>query len=74
MQGHPVNIATLVSMVDVPQTTALRWLQYLEKERFVRREPDPDDRRQVSVRLLNHGFARIEAYLRSMSAEIGSSQ
>lgn len=70
MQGHRVNVATLVSMVGVPQTTGLRWLQYLEKERFVRRVPDPDDRRQVSVHLLDHGFARIEAYLGSISIDI----
>lgn len=66
MQGHRVNVATLVSMVDVPQTTGLRWLQYLEKERLVRRVPDPDDRRQVSVHLIDPGFARLEAYLSSM--------
>lgn len=66
MQGHRISVAKLVAKVDVPQTTALRWLQYLEKERFVGKAPDPDDRRQVSVHLLENGLQQLEAYLRSI--------
>jgi len=62
MDGRRVTIRTLVSTVEAPQTTVLRWLEYLERERFVARRSDPDDKRVVCVELMDQGRDLLDAY------------
>ena len=62
MDGRRVTVGKLVNMIDAPQTTALRWLQYLERKRYVMRRADPDDRRVVCIELLDEGRDLLDAY------------
>lgn len=64
--GVPLSIGKLVALVGEPKTTILRWIDYLEKERLVARDPDLLDRRLVQVALLDRGRTLLDAYLRDM--------
>lgn len=52
----------------VPLTTALRHLDYLEREGWVLREPDPDDRRRVTLRLSPQALAALREYVADIAA------
>lgn len=65
MEGRQLKVGTLGSMVNVAATTALRWVQYLEKERLVVKTPDPDDGRAVDIHLSDHGRGTLDAYFSS---------
>ena len=49
-QGRLVNVTSLCVASMASFSTALRWIQAMEKEGFIVREPDPHDRRQILVR------------------------
>lgn len=55
--------ATLSKGLATPPTTIQRWVDYLEKERLVRRQPHPTDRRTAFVSLLDKGRTALENYL-----------
>jgi DNA-binding MarR family transcriptional regulator len=65
LDGRRVSFGNLVSMIGQPMTTAVRWIDYLEKERLVARRPDPDDRRVVDIELLDRGREVLDSYLSS---------
>jgi DNA-binding MarR family transcriptional regulator len=46
-----------------PPTTALRWLDYPEKEKLVAREPNPTDRRTEFVEITEKGRSAMAQYL-----------
>ena len=56
------TVSGLVSFAGVPQTTALRWLEYLEQEQLVARRPNPLDRRVYFVELTYKGRDALDAY------------
>ncbi|WP_174298969.1 MarR family winged helix-turn-helix transcriptional regulator [Sphingomonas bacterium] len=62
-KGQPVNVKTLVAMVDAPATTAQRWIDHLDKLGLVSRATDPMDRRRIEVSLTGAGQAAMESYL-----------
>jgi len=66
MDGRRVTVGNLVNMIDAPQTTALRWMQYLERRQYVKRRPDPDDKRVVCIELLDAGRERLDAYFSTL--------
>ena len=55
--------ATLSKALTTPPTTIQRWIDYLEKERLVQRNPHPTDRRTAFVSLLGKGRTALERYL-----------
>lgn len=61
--GPRLSVGRLTKMSGAPPTTALRWLDYLEKEKLVRREENPTDRRSEFVSLSEKGRSVLEAYL-----------
>ena len=61
--GPRLSVGRLSAMSGSPATTALRWLDYLEKERLVEREPNPTDRRSEFVMLTGKGMSVMEQYL-----------
>jgi DNA-binding MarR family transcriptional regulator len=61
--GPRHSIGRLVVFSGAPSTTALRWLDYLEKERLVMRHPNPTDRRSEYIQLTDKGRAKMEEYL-----------
>jgi DNA-binding MarR family transcriptional regulator len=58
---HSVTRLTAVS--GAPPTTALRWLDYLQKERLVSRQPNPTDGRSDFVELTDKGRSAMDTYL-----------
>ena len=67
-----MSVGRLVTMVAVPQTTALRWIDYLEKERLIMKRDDPDDRRFVNIELLDRGRKALDAYFDSLPANLAT--
>jgi DNA-binding MarR family transcriptional regulator len=61
--GSRQSIGRLSAVSGAPPTTALRWLDYLEKEQLVARNPNPTDRRSDFVELTDRGRSAMEAYL-----------
>lgn len=61
--GTPQTQATLSKGLATPPTTVQRWVDYLEKEHLVRRDPHPTDRRTAVVSLLDKGRKSLEDYL-----------
>lgn len=58
----------------VPPTTALRWLQVLEKEGLVIRESDPNDARRMFVGLTAHAYAKMVFYFSEASRPVRSDE
>lgn len=44
---------------EVPATTGLRWLKRLEDEGFVKRQPDPHDRRRYFITLSEESRSKV---------------
>jgi DNA-binding MarR family transcriptional regulator len=61
--GPRHSIGRLVVFSGAPSTTALRWLDYLEKGQLVMRCPNPTDRRSEFIQLTDKGRAKLEEYL-----------
>jgi len=59
--------ATLSKGLATPPTTIQRWVDYLEKERLVRRQPHPTDRRIAFVSLMDKGRNALENYLAAVA-------
>ena len=57
------TIGQLSDLSGTTKTTALRWIDYLEKEQLVRREAHPTDRRAAFVQLTEKGRGSVELYL-----------
>ncbi|PTY07208.1 MarR family transcriptional regulator [Opitutaceae bacterium EW11] len=55
--------AELADMAGVTRATMTGLVDTLERDGFVTRTPDPNDRRMMSVSLTEHGKARLEAIL-----------
>jgi DNA-binding MarR family transcriptional regulator len=72
MNGRRVSVGKLTSLVDEPKTTALRWIDYLEKEHLIEKRPDFLDRRVVWVDLLDRGRQLLDVYLSSLPDDIGA--
>lgn len=66
LDGRDLSASRILRMVHVPQSTGLRWMQYLEKERFVTRSDDDLDRRAIRVRLSERGREILDAYFASI--------
>ena len=56
-------ISRLADRAGVPMTTALRWINTLESEGLVERQPDRLDGRRVFITLSNKGVDAMAAYM-----------
>jgi DNA-binding MarR family transcriptional regulator len=61
--GTRHSVGCLSDLSGAAPTTALRWLDYLEKEKLVAREPNPTDRRTEFVQLTEKGRSAMAQYL-----------
>jgi DNA-binding MarR family transcriptional regulator len=61
-RGQAVSVSNACLAADTPASTALRWLQHLEREGLVERLPDATDARRHYVRLTDPGMTRMTAY------------
>jgi len=57
------SIGQLAKWIETPLSTAVRWIDYLAKERLVEREPHPNDKRVMFIRLLERGRSLLDDYL-----------
>lgn len=64
-QGRLVNVTSLCVASMASFSTALRWIQAMEKEGFIVRVPDAHDRRQILVRPTPEFIARFRQFLES---------
>jgi len=62
-RGPRQTVTRLVEASGFSKSTALRWLEYLEERRWVRREPHATDKRAAFVALSDQGRELIELYL-----------
>jgi DNA-binding MarR family transcriptional regulator len=60
--GARHTIVRLMAQSGAPATTALRWLDYLDKERLVTRQPNPIDKRASFIKLTNKARDALDAY------------
>ena len=58
-----LTIARLSDKLDLPPTTALRWLNYLEDKRLVVRAPHPTDQRCAILTLTSNAIEALDSYL-----------
>jgi DNA-binding MarR family transcriptional regulator len=61
---HRLSISSVCIGAAVPSTTALRWINTLEKKGLVRRADDPMDGRRVFLSLTFGATEALSAYLR----------
>jgi hypothetical protein len=62
-EGRRVSVSSATIAADVPPTTALRWIAYLEENRILSREPDPTDRRRFWLCLEEAAHEQMVRYL-----------
>jgi DNA-binding MarR family transcriptional regulator len=56
------TVSGLVNLSGVSATTALRWLDFLEKEELTARRPSPTDRRVFYIELTDKGRDALDAF------------
>jgi len=59
-----LSIAELTAITNVPLTTSLRWLSYLEEQDLVSRSIAPHDQRMVLIELTDEGRRTMDRYFR----------
>jgi DNA-binding MarR family transcriptional regulator len=68
--GGRQSIGKLINWTGEPQTTALRWINYLEKERLISRETHPLDRRTVIVEITPKGRDQLDRYFSEVAVPL----
>jgi DNA-binding MarR family transcriptional regulator len=63
---HKISVSSLCVGSNVPATTALRWIQTLEKRHLLRRVGDPLDGRRFFVSLTEKGSRAMTAYFQAV--------
>jgi DNA-binding MarR family transcriptional regulator len=63
-----LTISRIADWIEVPTSTAVRWIDYLEKQRLIERQPHPNDKRISFLRLLDRGRAAMDTYLSELIA------
>ena len=58
-----MTLSRLAQLVEAPASSALRWVDYLDAQRLVRRDDHPSDRRSSLVKLTDKGRASLKSYL-----------
>lgn len=61
-----MSISGLCRLIDVPSTTALRWIAKLESAELVVKQGDPRDARKSWLKLTELGFARLDSVIAKM--------
>ena len=61
--GPRLSVGRLATISGAPMTTALRWIDYLAKERLVTRQPHPTDRRSEILELTDRARSALDQYL-----------
>lgn len=57
------SVSSLIRLSEAPQTTVLRWLDYLESRGWVDRDREQTNRKQATVDITQQGRAALDNYL-----------
>lgn len=60
--GLKQAVSTISPLIQVPQSTVIRWIDKLEEDGWLYRVDDQFDRRRIWVQLSEKGFAQLNAY------------
>jgi DNA-binding MarR family transcriptional regulator len=63
IDGERLTATRLADLIEQPFSSVVRWIDYLEKERFIERRQHPTDKRVQQIRLTDKGRRSMEAYL-----------
>ena len=66
VEERPLAVGDACVGARVPQTTALRWIDQLERMGKVRRSADPSDRRRTLVSLTDAQVSAMDRFFRSL--------
>lgn len=66
-EGRRVSISAAGLTAEIPLTTALRWINALEREDLVERAADPTDARRTFLKLTGKGLRAMTLYFQSCS-------
>lgn len=69
-RGEALSVSRLCAAADVPQTTALRWLEQLERGRLIARAADAADARRTLVTLAPDAREKMRLLLRRTAAAL----
>jgi DNA-binding MarR family transcriptional regulator len=61
--GPRQTVSSLANLINASKSTTLRWVDYLDSQRLIRREPHPTDRRAAFVELTEKGRGALGVYL-----------
>jgi DNA-binding MarR family transcriptional regulator len=64
--GPRLTIGKLIQVAGLPQSTSLRWLDYLEDQRLIVRNEHPTDARTAFVELTDKAREALASYLSQM--------
>jgi hypothetical protein len=69
-RGEALSVSRLCAAAEVPQTTALRWLEQLERGRLIARAADAADARRTLVSLAPDAREKMRLLLRRTAAAL----
>jgi DNA-binding MarR family transcriptional regulator len=69
VSGDRLTPTKLARLTGTPPSTVSRWIEYLEQQQLVQREPHPNDKRIFFVRLLPQGRQAMTNYLTEMGRQ-----
>jgi len=69
-QSWKPTLSTLANDAGKPVSTALRWIDYLDKRKLIRREPSSTDRRTIVVTLSEQGREALQSYFQGVLASL----
>jgi DNA-binding MarR family transcriptional regulator len=67
--GPRQTVTRLAKLACASKSTALRWIEYLEGQQLVQRDPHPTDKRALFVSLTAKGKEAIELFLNDTGAQ-----
>lgn len=74
LNGQRLSVTDVAVGAQVPPTTALRWITLLTEKNAIERARDPHDRRRTFLSLTDSQFYSLDAFFRSVSASISSTE
>jgi hypothetical protein len=64
-----MTVGRLISSADVPVSVGKRWIEYLERERMVFRDPDDSDDLETAIDLTREAEAKLASYIETIEAQ-----
>ena len=72
LKAGPVRAGRLAQVTKLSPSAITETVEALERDRLVRREPDPDDRRPVRVALTTEGRRQLQQFEQACAAALAA--